>query len=128
MSCVQWPFGLHKYKKSPFHDVFSITDINECHQTGICNHGTCNNIYGDYICNCDPGYTGPNCTQGTHMYTQIYLKKWFKKMIVLFIQYTSITRWIRNLYICFQYSFQWWCHSVYNNENFKTRTLSRYSK
>lgn len=38
-------------------------DVNECKQAGICNHGTCSNIYGDYVCNCNSGFTGPNCLQ-----------------------------------------------------------------
>ena len=36
-------------------------EINNC-ITGICqNGGTCQDLVGDYVCSCVPGYTGRNC-------------------------------------------------------------------
>ena len=44
-----------------------ISDVNECVMyPGICeNNSTCTNTFGDYECDCLPGFAGKNCSQGT---------------------------------------------------------------
>ncbi|XP_067685327.1 complement component C1q receptor-like [Haliotis asinina] len=38
--------------------TFECIDIDECNQTSaaLCRNGYCHNMYGDYKCNCFPGY------------------------------------------------------------------------
>lgn len=33
------------------------TDVDECSETGMCDHGSCVNIDGSFKCICEPGYT-----------------------------------------------------------------------
>ena len=52
-----------------FNNYFSIyyhADINECVLSRVCVNGECENLAGDFTCNCKPGYEldeyGGNCT------------------------------------------------------------------
>lgn len=41
--------------------VFFFSDNNEC-ESSICIHArSCRNLIGSYLCDCLPGWTGPNC-------------------------------------------------------------------
>lgn len=44
------------------------SDINECLNVGICNHGTCENTDGSFHCKCLFGWSGPRCDQGSVLY------------------------------------------------------------
>lgn len=44
------------------------SDINECLNVGICNHGTCENTDGSFHCKCLFGWSGPRCDQGKFIF------------------------------------------------------------
>ena len=47
-----------------------LKDIDECN-TGDVNcgkTGKCENIPGSFTCVCNPGFTGPKCSQGKHQF------------------------------------------------------------
>lgn len=55
-------------------------DIDECSdQPGICQHGSCRNLAGTYICNCDSGYArssdGKRC-EGKNLVKDFILFRW----------------------------------------------------
>lgn len=54
----------NKIKK---HFILLFIDIDECEPVNPCeNGGTCENQPGGYSCNCENGYTGQKCEQGTY--------------------------------------------------------------
>lgn len=44
--------------------IFSILDINEC-RTQPCKNGTCTDGVDSYYCDCEPGFNGTQCENGT---------------------------------------------------------------
>ena len=48
--------------------AFSSLDFDECttDRHSCRQHGLCVNKYGGYDCDCDAGYSGQYCHQGTH--------------------------------------------------------------
>ena len=52
----------HQYiLKHSFFFFFLPSDTNEC-EMSICVHArSCRNLIGGYLCDCLPGWTGPNC-------------------------------------------------------------------
>ena len=37
----------------------SHADVNECESEGVCDtNAQCNNTYGSFMCECNPGFTG----------------------------------------------------------------------
>lgn len=43
---------------------YQYLDINECHQNP-CKAGKCVNHNGDYSCECQKGFTGVDCNEGS---------------------------------------------------------------
>ena len=39
-------------------------DIDDCASSPCQNGARCNDLVNDFACNCTPGYTGKNCSEG----------------------------------------------------------------
>ena len=48
-----------------FKSSIIFTDINECESIPCLNGATCLDGKNNYDCECEPGFTGPNCETGT---------------------------------------------------------------
>ena len=40
------------------------SDVDECSSSPCVNGGTCSDLINDFICSCQPGYTGKRCETG----------------------------------------------------------------
>ena len=40
-------------------------DVDECSIEDPCANGNCSNTYGSFVCNCEDGYDGVYCSEGT---------------------------------------------------------------
>lgn len=50
---------------------YNVSDIDECLMANPCQHGgTCNNLAGDFNCQCSIGWTGHDCQTG--WYTKLF--------------------------------------------------------
>ena len=46
---------------------FVVLDVDNCANAPCANGGTCINAVNDYTCECAPGYTGTDCSDGRVM-------------------------------------------------------------
>jgi EGF-like domain len=60
---MQWELPCTRSHMSSKRDTVDVAVIDNC-SPGVCNHGSCSSVPGGYICTCDPGYTGGDCSTG----------------------------------------------------------------
>lgn len=75
----------HPYSYNMFLQLLflNISDINECLNVNICNHGSCMNTDGSFHCDCFPGWSGPRCDQGKHisLNKKIKIYQWIPRFL-----------------------------------------------